>query len=194
MLDADCRDLVSLAEAAIRSGLERQPLRSLTAPTSAALTALGATFVTLERDSRLLGCIGTVEAVRPLYEDLMQNAYRSAFADPRLPAITGDDYEAMSLKVSVLSRLSRLAVFSRDEFLSTVRPDVDGVLVSCGRHRSTFLPSVWPKVASPDEFVTLLLRKAGLPAFGWPPGLSVWRYETEEFGSPGPRDRVTINP
>ena len=90
-------------------------------------------------------------------------------------------------KVSVLSPPERLEVGSRAELLAVLRPGVDGLLLSVGDRRSTFLPSVWHRIATADEFVSLLLRKAGLPATGWPPGLAVWRYTTEEFGSSGPR-------
>src|SRR5688572_11887015 len=76
--DADRRLWYGVA--AIRSGLERRPIPGITVPSSPVLVALGATFVTLERDGRLLGCIGTLEPVRPLYEDVMTNAYKSAFA------------------------------------------------------------------------------------------------------------------
>jgi AmmeMemoRadiSam system protein A len=133
-----------------------------------ALGELGASFVTLERGERLLGCIGTIEAVRPLYEDVMQNAYKSAFQDPRLPAVTADDYAAMSVKVSVLTPLVPMPAASRAELLGWLRPGTDGLLISSGLRRATFLPSVWPKVASPDEFVDLLLVKAGFGRGTWP--------------------------
>ena len=69
------------------------------------LRAPGATFVTLERDHALLGCIGTLEPVRPLVGDVGHNAAAAAFSDPRLPPVTCDDYAAMSIEISVLGPL-----------------------------------------------------------------------------------------
>jgi uncharacterized protein len=184
---ADREELLDLALAAVRSGLLRQPIDGLALPTSPALDELGASFVTLERDRALLGCIGTIEPVRPLYEDVMQNAYRSAFADPRLPSVTVDDFVAMDVEVSVLSALEELDVTSRAECLVAVRPGIDGILFADGPRRATFLPAVWPKVSSPEEFVDLLLAKGGWSRHGWPPGLRVWRYTTDEFWRRGPR-------
>jgi AmmeMemoRadiSam system protein A len=147
-----------------------------------------ATFVTLERDGALLGCIGTIEPTRPLGEDVAYNARQSAFADPRLPAISVDDFEAMSIKISVLSPLERLPVSTVGQLADEIRPGVDGVLLTADGWRATFLPAVWDKVADPDEFVALLLRKAGLRADAEPRTLEAWRYTSEEFGDPGPRD------
>ncbi len=52
------------------------------------LCELGATFVTLERNDRLLGCVGTLRAHRPLAIDVAEHALAAAFDDPRLPAVT----------------------------------------------------------------------------------------------------------
>jgi hypothetical protein len=76
---------------------------------------------------------------------------------------------------------------SRAELLGWLRPGTDGLLIADRLRRATFLPSVWPKVASPDEFVDLLLLKAGFGRDGWPAKLKAWRYATEEFADPGPR-------
>ena len=111
----DAEQLLWYAVAAVRSGLERRPVPGITAPSAPVLIALGATFVTLERERRLLGCIGTLEAVRPLYEDVMTNAYKSAFADPRLPSVTAEDYEEMDVKVSVLGVAEPIEATSRTE-------------------------------------------------------------------------------
>ena len=105
-----------------------------------ALRADGATFVTLERGESLLGCIGTLERVRPLICDIAHNAIAAAFADPRLPAIDGDDYEVMSVEISVLSELEPLAATSLDMLASELRPGIDGLVVDAPTGRATFLP------------------------------------------------------
>lgn len=187
--EASGRSLLDHAVAAIRSGLRHTPLEPAEyPPRPPALVALGATFVTLERDEELLGCIGTIDAVRPLYEDVMQNAYKSAFADPRVPTVTAADFEVMTIKVSVLSPLEPLGdVPSAAALAAAVEPGVDGLLVDDGRRRATFLPSVWAKVHDPDEFVELLVRKAGLSTRRWSPATRAWRYTTVEVTDPGPR-------
>ena len=71
-----------------------------------ALAQAAATFVTLERGEALLGCIGTLEAAESLAASVARNACKAAFADPRLPPVTAADFAVMTIKVSVLSRLS----------------------------------------------------------------------------------------
>jgi AmmeMemoRadiSam system protein A len=190
---AEADELLWYATAAVRSGLERRPVAGITVPAAAALNAIGATFVTLERGTRLLGCIGTLHPARPLYEDAMANAYKSAFADPRLPSVTAEDYVAMDLKVSVLSAKMPMAVGSRAELVAELEPGRDGVLLVGDGFRATFLPSVWDKVASPDQFVDLLLRKGGR-LDGWFPGLLAFRYRTTEYTQSGPRAPVAAAP
>jgi AmmeMemoRadiSam system protein A len=158
------------------------------------LRSPGATFVTLEDGEDLLGCIGSLEPVRPLVLDVAHNALAAAFEDPRLPAVTTDDYARMSIKISVLSCPEPLSVSTFDELQDAVRPGVDGVLLQAGRHRSTLLPSVWPKLRDVAEFLDVLWRKAGLSPGRWPSGIALSRYTTEEFADPGPRPSPSPSP
>lgn len=164
------------------------------APFDDVLREQRATFVTLERGEQLLGCIGTLEPARPLVVDVAHNALAAAFADPRLPAVTFDDYERMSVKISALSRPEPIAARSYEAFVATVRPGVDGLLLESGRHRSTLLPSVWPKVRDVGEFLDVLWQKAGLSPGTWRAETRVSRYTTHEFCDPGPRPPVARAP
>ena len=157
-------------------------------------SALGVSFVTLERSERLLGCVGVLEPVRPLAYDVAKHAVGAAFEDPRVPAVTIGDFEVMSVKVSVLSRLWPLAVSSCAELASGPAPNVDGLLIEAGRHRATFLPSVWAKVPDADAFITALWQKAALPAGVWPVRMTVSTYTTAEQSDPGPRAFAAANP
>ncbi|MCC7075550.1 MAG: AmmeMemoRadiSam system protein B [Acidimicrobiia bacterium] len=151
------------------------------------VTRDGASFVTLERAGRLLGCTGSMVPSRPLIEDVAIHAVTSAFADPRLPAITRADWHEMCVKISVLGPLERLDVDSTEDLARAIRPGVDGLLVEGGGRRATFLPSVWEKVDGADEFLELLWRKAGLHEASWPHDMVVERYTTVEFTDTGPR-------
>jgi AmmeMemoRadiSam system protein A len=152
-----------------------------------ALDQAAATFVTLERGEALLGCIGTLEATESLTASVARNACKAAFADPRLPAVTVGDFEVMTVKVSVLSRLTPVRARSWRDVARSLRVGTDGVLVEAGRHRATLLPSVWPKVDGAAQFLDLLWHKAGLRPRDWLPGSRVSKYTTEEFADLGPR-------
>lgn len=182
------RQLLDAAEEAIRARLEDRAPTPPALPSDPLLAAPGASFVTLRSAAgALLGCIGTIEPVRPLIDDVAENAVRAAFADPRLPPLTPGQFPSVQIKVSVLTPLEPLSVTSVADLEATVRPGVDGLLIQAGRHRGTFLPSVWEQVADRRTFLGMLWQKAGLEPDSWPLGLRVWRYGTEEFGVDGPR-------
>ncbi len=194
--DRQRAQLLDVAAAAIAEALAngRVGSPSVRDDLDAVLYEPGASFVTLERGERLLGCIGALEARAPLAFDVAEHALQAAFADPRLPPITVDDYTVMSIKVSVLSALEPLAVASFDETLAGVRPGIDGIVLDAPRHRATFLPSVWPKLADPRQFLAALWDKAGLVPGAWPPGTRILRYTTDEFASHGPRELSLARP
>jgi len=142
----------------------------------------GACFVTLRKHRQLRGCIGSLEARRPLIDDLVENAYAAAFRDPRFPPVDDDEIAYVHIHISVLSPAVPMQFESEPELLSLIRPGIDGLILEAGHHRGTFLPSVWEQVADAREFLAHLKLKAGLPAQYWSDAVRVSRYTTESFG------------
>ena len=126
--------------------------------------------MTLEAAGRLRGCIGTIEAARPLYLDVIRNAQR-AMRDPRMPPVAVSEWPELDVKVAVLTPGEAVPAASRAEFLAALRPGVDGVVITDGKRRATFLPAVWAKLPEPERFVAALLAKGGWPEVGWPADL-----------------------
>ncbi len=179
----DQENLLAVAEKAVDHGLTHGRAPSLdTASLSEALKQTGASFVTLKKNGELRGCIGTLEAHRPLGQDTAANAWSAAFADPRFPALTAEERPAVDISISVLSKPVPLPVTSEADLLAKVRPGRDGLILRDGRHRSTFLPQVWETLTTPQDFVRQLKRKAGLDDGHWSPETRVWRYGTQNFG------------
>ncbi|GIJ48525.1 hypothetical protein Val02_54110 [Virgisporangium aliadipatigenens] len=182
--DDDGRALAELAAEAVAARLEGRP--DPERPDSGPLAAPGATFVTLESHGRLRGCVGTIEPARPLYLDVIRNAHR-AMRDPRMPPVTAEERPDLEVKVSVLTQEGGLPADTREHLVAALRPGVDGVLITDGERRATFLPAVWKKLNTPDRFVTALLAKGGWPAQSWPHGLVASRYTAREFSTTMPR-------
>ena len=182
-IDASDRQiLLSLARRSIELGLSEERLAPVPPVDSPALQQPRATFVTLREHGDLRGCCGSIEAQAPLAEDVWRNAWASAFADPRFPPLSPDEYGALDVHISVLSPLDRVPVSSERELLDVLRPQRDGLLLKLGAARATFLPAVWESIENPAQFVRQLKLKAGLPADFWSPQMEVWRYHTESFG------------
>jgi MEMO1 family protein len=182
LTDAERSWLVERARAAVAHEVVRgdpDPAADVEVPPR--LRLLGPCFVTLRHGERLLGCIGSLEAVRPLWLDVVHNARAAAFDDPRFPPLGPDDLSGLGVKVSVLSA-TEVMPGERDALIGALRPGLDGLLIEAGERRGTFLPSVWESLGGPDEFVSALAAKAGLVEGAWPAGLRAFRYTTDEFG------------
>ena len=142
------------------------------------LRELGASFITLKIGGQLRGCIGSLEAHRPLIADVAHNAMSSALSDPRFQRVQPNELPSLELTVAVLTKPELFSVNSESELLTTLRPNVDGLILEDGNHRATYLPSVWEQLTTPQVFVRELKRKAGLPDNYWSPSIRLWRYQT----------------
>jgi len=185
------RVLLSLARASIRHGLETgRPLAVDTKAFDPALQKRRAAFVTLNERGQLRGCIGSLEAYRPLVADVAENAFNAAFRDPRFPPVTPREFPDLRIHISVLSEPEPLAFRDEAELLASLRPGIDGLILEDRGLRGTFLPSVWEQLPDKREFLAHLKLKAGLPPDHWSPTLRVWRYTTESFSEEevDPRD------
>lgn len=173
-------ELLELAEASIDHGLARgQPMEPDLAAVSAPLQAQRACFVTLRRADELRGCIGTLEAHRPLAQDIATNAFGAAFRDPRFPPLQTHEREAVTIKIEVLTLPEPLAFDDEASLLRQLVPGEDGLLLEVGGHKGTFLPTVWQHLADREQFWAQLKRKAGLPTDFFSPDMRVFRYRTE---------------
>lgn len=176
--------ILDVARASIEHGLRHaRPLAIEPGRFDAPLRAPGASFVTLRRGESLRGCTGTLEPHRPLVVDVAENAFSSAFRDPRFEPLAPDELIALRIHVSLLGPAERLAVDSEESLFAALRPGIDGLVIEEGWRRATFLPAVWSQLPDPRDFVAQLRRKAGLPAQGWSPALRVSRYEVREIGA-----------
>lgn len=176
------RILLDLAKASIDYGLrERQPISITLDDYPPLLRTPRATFVTLQINGRLRGCIGSLEAHRPLVIDVTHNAYAAAFNDPRFPPLTAIEQNALAIHISLLSLPTLINFTSEADLLIQLRPGVDGLILEERGRRGTFLPSVWESLAHPRDFLQHLKLKAGLPENYWSPTIRISRYTTEYF-------------
>ena len=174
------RYLLQLARLSIDQGLKQgQPVAVELSALPYPLQEQRATFVTLKKRGQLRGCIGRLQASRPLAEDVAANAFSAAFQDPRFAPVTADEVEQLEIHLSLLTPPEPLACASEVDLLAQLRPGEDGVILEEGSLRGTFLPSVWEELEDPIEFLAHLKRKAGLPSHYWSATLKIYRYRTE---------------
>ena len=170
--------LLPIARAAIARELGRT---AEVAEDASFLRKPGATFVTLKQGDQLRGCIGSLQAYRPLLHDVKSNAVAAAFRDPRFPPLAAGELEATRVEVSLLSPQEPMAFEDEAHALAQLRPGVDGIVFEYGYHHSTFLPQVWEDLPDPVEFLGHLKQKAGLPPDFWDRDVKLSRYTVSNW-------------
>lgn len=140
-----------------------------------------ASFVTLEYQGGLRGCVGALEACQPLVCDVAEHAYAAAFNDPRFPPLSLLEATDIELHISVLTPPEPLTCASETELLARLQPGLDGLILYEQTRRATFLPAVWDDLPDPHEFLAYLKRKAGLTPDYWSAELRFERYRAESL-------------
>ncbi len=138
-----------------------------------------ATFVTLEKNKQLRGCIGMLEAVFPLAEDVCENAFSAAFKDPRFPPVEQAEIDELDIHISILSPSEEILFTSEQDLIAKIRPNIDGLILQSGSRKGTFLPSVWQSIPTSKQFLQHLKQKAGVAKNYWSDQIKVYRYTTE---------------
>lgn len=160
-------------------------------------------FVTLEIDGKLRGCIGHIIGIMPLIEGIKANAESAAFEDPRFELLSKEEFEKISIEISVLSVPKELKFDSPENLKAKLKIGIDGVILSKGYAKATYLPQVWDtfkeeinksdvmgkvideeafEEALKEEFLSSLCAKAGMNYDEWQAkGLKVETYEAEVF-------------
>ena len=182
LCNTDRQTLLNLARESIQSGLTHgQPLAVKKQTYSTELQQPRASFVTLHKHGELRRCIGSLEAHQALVDDIASNAFNAAFRDPRFPPLQANEFDQLHIHIEILTPPEPIQFSSEQELLDQLQLGKDGLLLSEGLHRGTFLPTVWESLPRPEQFLFHLKNKAGLPGDYWSDNIKVQRYHTESF-------------
>ena len=178
--------LLQLARCSIQAALEGQarpgPEETIPDP---ALHEPGASFVTLYLDDALRGCVGSLEAHHPLARDVAANALAAAFRDPRFSPLDHDELVRTRIHLSVLDSPEPVSFSDEEQLVALLRPGHDGIVLTAGERRATFLPAVWEQLPDPREFLEHLRCKAGVPEDFPLTRARIERYEVRSFSEGG---------
>ena len=170
------RVLLATARESIDASLKRTAPAWPDAPSS--LSAPRGAFVTLSIGDHLRGCIGRLTPSGPLIETVRTMARAAAFEDPRFSPIDLEEWPRVTIEISVLGPMERLA--SIEEIVIGRH----GLYIIQGFRAGVLLPQVatewgWNR----DEFLAQVCRKAGLPSEAWKdPSAELYRFEAVVFG------------
>ena len=154
---ARCDAWVRLAWQSVESYVRRRRVMDVPDGLPEALTACRAgAFVSIHKQGRLRGCIGTISPARDsLAEEIIHNAVSAAASDPRFDPIRPDELGLLEINVDVLGEPEDIA--------SEAELDVKryGVIVSRGHRRGLLLPDL-EGVDTVAQQVAIARRKAGI--------------------------------
>ena len=129
---------------------------------SARLREKRGAFVTLKKHGELRGCIGYIEAIKPLYKTVSEMAMAAAFNDPRFLHLEREEFEHLTIEISALTPLMEI------KNINEIKVGIHGIYIVKGFYSGLLLPQVavehnWDRLTFLEE----VCHKAGLPSHAW---------------------------
>ena len=135
-------------------------------------------FVSLKKRGKLRGCIGMIEARKPLVQTVEEMAVAAAFQDPRFPPLRREELKDLRVEISVLTPLRRVAD------VDAIEIGTHGLYIRRGARAGLLLPQVatewrWDR----ETFLRETCRKAGLAPDAWrDPETEIYLFSADVFG------------
>jgi AmmeMemoRadiSam system protein A len=169
-------ELLRLARESLRACVRREPMPKPEITDPALLQPRGA-FVTLKEHEALRGCIGLIEATRPLYQAVIDMARSAALEDPRFAPVEPSELDDIWIEISVLGPLEPIADVAQ------IQVGTHGLMIRKGFHSGLLLPQVaaergWDRV----QFLEQTCLKAGLGPNEWRHDAHILAFTAHVFG------------
>jgi len=170
------QECLFLARRTLHAHVRRQQQAPPYQPVHPALRESRGAFVTLRDKGELRGCIGYVEAFKPLWETIVDCTRSAASRDPRFYAVRPDELPDLRIEISVLSPLRE------HEDPAHLEAGRHELLITKGSCRGLLLPQVateqgWDR----EQFLDHTCLKAGLPPGAWQSGASLLVFTADVF-------------
>lgn len=178
----DGKGLIKLARDSIKARLYGQELSISEAIKKRYLEKQGI-FVTLKTEEGLRGCIGFPEPTYPLWKAAVYAAQSAAFSDPRFPPLTEEEFEKISVEISVLTKPELIMARNAEEYLKEIKIGRDGLIIRAGLYSGLLLPQVaaehyWTQ----EQFLRQTCMKAGLTMDAWRNlGHQIYKFQAQIF-------------
>ncbi len=119
-------------------------------------------FVTLHKKGRLRGCIGYIQAIKPLYSVISEMAAAAALKDPRFTAVNSRELDDIEIEISALTPMRKI------NNIDDIVVGKHGIYIKQGFNSGLLLPQVatennWDRLT----FIKQTCFKAGLPYNAW---------------------------
>ena len=150
-----------LARGAIEHHLLGSPMPTRDGETRRLSEKRGA-FVTLKTHGQLRGCIGHIQALKPLSQTIIDMAQAAAFQDPRFPPLSKQELKDLSIEISALTPLRQI------QDTKEIQVGKHGLYIERGFNSGLLLPQVATEYGwNTQTFLEQTCQKAGLPKDAW---------------------------
>jgi len=175
------KTLLTLARRSLEACVTGKPLVTSDLALTDALKQKRGAFVTLEIGQNLRGCIGYVEAIKPLWQTVVENARNAAQEDPRFQPVTPPELPKIHIEISAMTPLERITDVNK------IVVGKHGIMLTRGFYRGLLLPQVATEYGwNRDEFLMHTCEKAGLPDDAWKdPATKIEVFSADVFGEEG---------
>lgn len=125
-------------------------------------------FVSIKKDGRLRGCMGTVKpAEECIADEIINNALAAGFGDTRFDALKENELDEIEISVDVLGTPEKV------NSVDMLDPKKYGVIVGMGCAEGLLLPNL-EGITTVEQQVAIALQKAGIPKSS---GFEIKRFE-----------------
>ena len=135
LTDVEKRSLIDIAKTTIECKLTGRDIPEVHVESEVLKQKSGA-FVTLKKHGRLRGCIGYIQAIKPLYQTVQEMAESAAVKDPRFEPVAKEELKDLEIEISVLTPLKRITDVNQ------IQVGVHGILLRRGYYSGLLLPQV----------------------------------------------------
>jgi len=170
-------DYCSLAKKAVKNYLENdlviEPPKNL--PENFYKDRAGV-FVTIEKDKKLRGCIGTYLPTKEnIAEEIISNAIAAATQDYRFASITPEELDNLTFTVSLLSEPEPIENFDK------LDPKKYGLIVKCldSPHKCGLLLPDLEEVDKPEQQFSICCAKGGIDPMQ--DTVALFRFKVEKY-------------
>lgn len=111
-------------------------------------------FISLHKNNELRGCIGNIQPILTLWDAITENTVAAAEDDIRFAPVAEEELNEIKIEISILTKPEECG-------FAEIQPG-DGVIIQQGEYKATYLPQVWEKMPSKENFLASLCQKAGL--------------------------------
>lgn len=168
--------LLNIARESIEKSIDHKSIEIDTSGLSKSLNSECGVFVTLKKDGRLRGCIGSFTSNKPLPMTVSNLAVSSAFNDYRFSAVSKKELKKIKIEISVLTPMKKI------QNINEIELGKHGIYIKKEGKSGTFLPDVATDTGwSLIEFIErCAVDKAGLKPGAWKDA-DIYIYETIKF-------------